>query len=175
MKTSWFVIVSSWLLTACGTSISFIPSKHAPSPPARAAHQVEIRTVPPARAYEQLGIIEVQQESAFSSDDSHTMLVEMRAEAGRRGCDVLLVQGNNDAVVGENTLEGYRGACLVYTGPAPTAPGGPPGAAPGAALPAGAARCIPNESRLCYGPGGCRGGQMCLPDGSAYTLCDCGT
>ena len=35
--------------------------------------------------------------------------------------------------------------------------------------------CSPNETRICYGPGACQGGQYCLPDGSAYSACDCGT
>lgn len=34
--------------------------------------------------------------------------------------------------------------------------------------------CAPGESVECVGPGACRGGQVCLPDGSGYGPCDCG-
>lgn len=34
--------------------------------------------------------------------------------------------------------------------------------------------CVPNSTQECVGPGACRGGQSCLPDGSGYTECDCG-
>ncbi len=35
--------------------------------------------------------------------------------------------------------------------------------------------CAPNTLTPCYGPANCLGSQRCLPDGSAYTPCDCGT
>lgn len=35
--------------------------------------------------------------------------------------------------------------------------------------------CIPNETRICYGPGACEGGQACEADGSGWGPCDCGT
>ena len=42
--------------------------------------------------------------------------------------------------------------------------------------PASPARsCVPGETRLCTGPGGCEGAQACLPDGQALDPCDCGT
>ncbi len=34
--------------------------------------------------------------------------------------------------------------------------------------------CVPGASQACVGPGGCQGGQVCLPDGSALGPCDCG-
>jgi len=33
--------------------------------------------------------------------------------------------------------------------------------------------CVPNETRLCAGPGPCQGSQACLADGSGYGECDC--
>ena len=35
--------------------------------------------------------------------------------------------------------------------------------------------CAPNTLTPCYGPANCLGSQRCLPDGSGYTSCDCGT
>lgn len=40
---------------------------------------------------------------------------------------------------------------------------------------AGARACVPGSTQACIGPGKCEGGQSCLPDGSAYGPCDCGT
>jgi hypothetical protein len=34
--------------------------------------------------------------------------------------------------------------------------------------------CTPYETRECWGPGACKGGQMCLPDGTGWAACDCG-
>lgn len=46
-------------------------------------------------------------------------------------------------------------------------------------LPSGGANpktegCTPGSTQECVGPGACRGGQACLPDGSAFGPCDCG-
>jgi hypothetical protein len=43
---------------------------------------------------------------------------------------------------------------------------------PAAAKPALA--CTPGASQACVGPGGCNGGQVCLPGGAAFGQCDCG-
>lgn len=49
--------------------------------------------------------------------------------------------------------------------PAPPAPPPPP--------PVRA--CVPGATQACIGPGKCEGGQSCLPDGTAFGPCDCGT
>jgi hypothetical protein len=36
-----------------------------------------------------------------------------------------------------------------------------------------AAGCATGQTRVCVGPGACRGGQACLPDGSGFGNCDC--
>jgi hypothetical protein len=36
------------------------------------------------------------------------------------------------------------------------------------------AGCVPGATQECVGPGGCRGGQFCEKDGSAFSPCDCG-
>jgi hypothetical protein len=121
----------------------------------------------PNRPFVEVGMIESQQEST-SEDDAQELVAKMRRFAGERGCDALVILGDNDAtgvsgtqfVTVSYTLKGYRGSCLVYTAapaPAPAAVG-----------------CIPKSTQLCYGPGGCRGGQRCAADGMSYTLCDCG-
>jgi hypothetical protein len=51
--------------------------------------------------------------------------------------------------------------------PAPEADAGAEDAAP-------PPLCVPNATQECVGPGACKGGQSCLPDGSGFTECDCG-
>jgi len=62
----------------------------------------------------------------------------------------------------------------------PPASSGPASSAPGLAAPAPAASaaapaalCVPGATQACVGPGACRGGQACLPDGSGFGPCDC--
>lgn len=38
-----------------------------------------------------------------------------------------------------------------------------------------APRCVPGETQLCYGVAACRGAQYCLPEGTSYSACDCGS
>jgi len=52
------------------------------------------------------------------------------------------------------------------------APSAAPSVAPSAAPSARA--CIPGATQVCVGPAACRGGQVCLHDGSAFGPCDCG-
>lgn len=35
--------------------------------------------------------------------------------------------------------------------------------------------CVPGSTQQCVGAGACAGGQTCLPDGSGFGACDCGT
>jgi hypothetical protein len=51
-------------------------------------------------------------------------------------------------------------------------PAAPPPPAPEPAPPAQV--CVPNATQECTGPGACKGGQACLPDGSGFSECDCG-
>jgi hypothetical protein len=46
----------------------------------------------------------------------------------------------------------------------------------GAAKPAPASSkvCTTGETRACIGPGACKGGQACSPDGQGFGVCDCG-
>jgi len=54
------------------------------------------------------------------------------------------------------------------------APAAPSAAAPGASAPR-VGSCIPGATQRCVGAGACAGGQACLPDGSGFAACDCGT
>lgn len=68
-----------------------------------------------------------------------------------------------------NGVAAGPGAGVAGSGPGrPTLPPvAPPPPAPRA--------CVPGATQACIGPGKCEGGQSCLPDGSAFGPCDCGT
>ncbi len=53
----------------------------------------------------------------------------------------------------------------------------PLGAAQSSATPVApsAPRCTPGASQGCVGVAGCKGGQACVADGSAFGPCDCGS
>ena len=178
------------LLVGCGTALNYIPTSEPPRPLyVRSADKVEIfMTKAPNRPFVEIGMIESQQQEA-SLDNEQQVIAKMRQFAGERGCDALVIFSSNDATVtsggpsytSSNTLKGYRGSCLVYTGSEPGAAATPAAAtataatAPSEVPPTAAAgTCMPNSTQLCYGPGGCRGGQRCTEDGRSFTLCDCG-
>ncbi|HKU38586.1 MAG TPA: hypothetical protein VJR89_10580 [Polyangiales bacterium] len=167
---------------ACATStLDYTATRQPPRAlQARAADQVEVfMEAPPERAHVEVGIVEAQQEPG-STEQGPELVEKMRGLAGQHGCDALANFTNNDSVTEtmlapggasrKYTLSGYRASCIVYTGSAPSAP-----VQVQAPAPVQAPVCAPNATQLCYGPGGCRGGQSCTAGGQGWTVCDCGT
>jgi hypothetical protein len=159
------------LCGACGTDLNYIETTASPHRLySRRPGQVEVfMTGRPNRPFVEVGMIESQQEQ-LSLDDEQEVIAKMREYAGEQGCDALAIFAGNDTTVTTATsstgtisrsLKGYRGSCIVYTGPQQVAS-------------LAQKSCIPNSTQLCYGPAGCRGGQSCTADGTAYTACDCG-
>lgn len=126
---SWFKLCATALmLVGCGTSIEFIPLNsppHAAQP--RPGSAVEVFTSSrPGRPFAEVGLIESRQESGLSQDDASAIVTKMREEAGRRGCDGMIVLGPNDETVvsgstsrgsgsvSSTTLKGYRATCIMY-------------------------------------------------------------
>jgi hypothetical protein len=121
-----FAVVTVLTVACGGTTATFTPTNAPPrqmSTRSRDAVEVFIASKPD-RPFVEIGMIEAQQSSAFSTDDASGVLASLRGEAARRGCDAVLISGPNDAVVGSNaygngfvaTRKGYRGACIVYRG-----------------------------------------------------------
>jgi hypothetical protein len=111
------------LLAACGTTIRTTEINPAPRPlAARSPESVEVFTSgPPARPYKDLALFEAQQESEYSSDNTREFIIEMRAEAARRGCDGLVIGGITHET--RRTLldsheatsqKGMTATCIVY-------------------------------------------------------------
>jgi hypothetical protein len=118
---------SMLLFLACGCGGTYV--QYAPlgasdaARPARAAESVQVySTARPDRAYADVGLLDVRQRGAWGTRDVPGLIAAVREEAGRRGCDALIVQGPHDTV-NSITLEtadvythkGYSGACIVYT------------------------------------------------------------
>ena len=148
----------------CGTGLRYTQTSPAPGPlRARLPNEVEVLETRPTRPFVQLGVFEADQKSAYNKEDA--IVQKIRKEAGKIGCEAVLIE----STVKEGTvaLKFFRAACLVYTAQQPPPVASAPPAAPSTA-------CAPNDTRICYGPGACQGGQYCLPDGSGYSACDCG-
>jgi hypothetical protein len=138
MRSSFLFLSSlAFLSLAACVRVDYIPLNdppHAMMP--RDPGQVQVfQTEKPTRPYTEVATIETQS----GSTTPETIMEKMREEAGKRGCDGLIITGNNDATVTEGSfnrrggsinttqLRGYRGMCIVYTGPETAAP---PAAAP---------------------------------------------
>jgi len=116
------------LAAGCGVSLNYVPLNKPPRPmSARPPESVHVYTASrPERPHLEVGMIEAQQESAYSHAPPAQIVAQMRSAAGQLGCDGLVLTGGNDAVVGggsvtngigsawARTLKGYRGTCIIY-------------------------------------------------------------
>ena len=124
---------------ACGTSVSHTVLNPSPRPMApRPAETVELFTsMPPARPYVDVALIEAEESTSWSTADTGDLLSALRKRGAKLGCDAVVVGGatSRDPQLGEldpsdrpRSRRGYYGTCIVYVGPAPA----PAAAAPGA-------------------------------------------
>ncbi|MCA9676003.1 MAG: hypothetical protein H6709_21305 [Kofleriaceae bacterium] len=120
------------LLGACGTTTRFVATNPSPHPlvakPASAVHVYT--TGVPEVPYVEVGILQSRQSSSLSTHDMPEIIASMRAEAGKLGCDGVIINGAADKTEGsssvvddgnsttysssQQTLEGFWGACIVY-------------------------------------------------------------
>jgi len=131
MRNGLLLVAIAASLLGCGTRTSYTQLNPSPVP----MHERDPSTVEvfsagkPERPYVEVGIIEAQQRSGFSSDDMPEIVAEMRERAAAQGCDGMIIVSNNDTVVGAtvsgdgstDTLKGFRGACIMYRSAAPAA------------------------------------------------------
>jgi hypothetical protein len=115
------------LVAACGTTTQVVPTN--PSPRAlvpRSPDAVDVFTTSaPPRPFVEVAIIQARQSSQYSVDSMPEIIAAMREQAARVGCDGVVIHGESNKVVssggwgemGTNTssLDGYWGACIVYT------------------------------------------------------------
>lgn len=111
---------------ACGTTTRFTPTN--PSPRAmqpRHPQSVQMFTSSaPEAPFVEVGIIQARQSSELSFDDMPEIIQELRIRAAEIGCDGVIINGASDKVVGggdhhgssTTTLEGFWGACIMFSG-----------------------------------------------------------
>jgi hypothetical protein len=116
--------VAALALCACGVDVTYKPTNSAPrakQPRSGDAVQV-LMSERPARPYLEVGVLEARQRSTFDGGDALELLKALREEAGRRGCEAIIVAGPSNKTVGAGsaggvvvgTLKGYRAACIVF-------------------------------------------------------------
>jgi hypothetical protein len=113
------------LLLGCGTSVSYTAINRPPRPlSARPPESVRVYTSGrPVGPYVDVGLLEAQQESGFSADDTGAIIATLRKRAGQLGCDALIIGGTSSrAGTAESVLldvnvdrKGVYGTCAVYT------------------------------------------------------------
>jgi hypothetical protein len=112
---------------ACGTTTQVVPTNRSPRPLVpRSPEAVDVFTSSaPPRPFVEVAIIQARQSSQYSVDSMPQIIAAMREQAARVGCDGVVIHGESNKVVssggwgemGTNTssLDGYWGACIVYT------------------------------------------------------------
>jgi hypothetical protein len=131
MIRSTLLTLALFTAVACGTTTRFTPTNPSPRPMGpRAPETVHIYTSQPQTPYVEVGILQSRQSSELSSDDMPEIVQSMRKEAAKIGCDGVIINGTADKVVSDQvisgghsstTLEGFWGACIMYSAPGPVA------------------------------------------------------
>ncbi len=117
--------ISAWLVTGCGLAFQRIPLAASTKPLVpRSASAVDLyvsgRPTVPTR---DLALLTVEEESVYAASSEAEALARLREEAGRMGCDGLVVLGPSGGVGSgldgkhARALRGFRGACIEYLAP----------------------------------------------------------
>lgn len=112
------MVVSALLLTGCGTMFSETELNAAAPALPRAASSVEVfASTPPTRPHVDVRIIEAIRPALAGVGSA---VDELRAEAGRQGCDAIFV--NSVVPATPKFPEHASATCIQYTDAAPVAP-----------------------------------------------------
>jgi uncharacterized membrane protein len=177
---------------ACGTVAAFMPLNEPPHPlEPRPALKVEMFTTSqPTRPFVEVGLISIGIASVVSGSSDLMILADARVEAGKHGCDGLVLKSENKMASGGNIqgqvnvserTAGFRLVCIVYTDgvaapppPVPPPPVPPPPVPSPPAKPALAPVVPPPTPTLrpagasCTSHLSCAGGLVC-PSGRCVT------
>jgi hypothetical protein len=85
------ILILALLLGGCGTAISYTPVADI-GDDAEPKHGSEVDVYmsgPPDRPYRDVGLLEAEQETDLSLDDTREMLRKLRRKAGAIGCDAI--------------------------------------------------------------------------------------
>lgn len=109
------------VLAGCGTSIqatAINPAPHVLAP--RPTESVEVFTSgAPARPHVDVALLEAEQDSSYSLDDTGAMLAKLRERGAAMGCDALVFHGlssSSEELVGDQvqSRKGVYATCIVY-------------------------------------------------------------
>jgi hypothetical protein len=128
------------------------------------------------QSYAVLGANNVVRTYGAESGESKVVLLSSSARIRclSRGAEPLRL--TPEATAGTQAPTAAKAVAPPPRKPPPPKPAPAPASAPRAeaANAAPGVHCVPGASQACVGPGGCQGGQVCLPDGSGLAPCDCG-
>jgi hypothetical protein len=109
-------------LAGCTTTVTFMPSNPAPRPMVpRKGLEVEVfeRMEEVRRPYVHVGFLDARPDD-YSQDTSESVFNRLRAEAGKVGCEAMVITYRSDyaemrsAARRARHLPRYSAACLVY-------------------------------------------------------------
>jgi hypothetical protein len=116
------------VLAGCGTTIQTTAINPAPRPLARSPDSVEVFTTgAPPRPHVDVALLEAEQDSSYSLDDTAAMLAKLRERGAAMGCDALVFHGlasYREELVGDQvqSRKGVYATCIVYTTQLASAP-----------------------------------------------------
>jgi hypothetical protein len=89
------ILLLALLACGCGTLVSYTPvADIGDDAEPKAGSEVDVyMSGPPDRPYRDVGLLEAEQESDLSLDDTPEMLRKLRARAGVLGCDAIYLKG----------------------------------------------------------------------------------
>jgi hypothetical protein len=117
------VLLLALLICGCGTSVTYTPLRAYPRGTRHSPEAVDVyMSGPPTEPHVDVGILEAEQESELSLDDTKEMLAELRKAAARAGCDALYVKGigsNAQAALlitdHPSSVKTITGTCIRHT------------------------------------------------------------
>ena len=93
------LITTALVVCGCGTEVQYTALVRTPRTAPRSPESVKVYlSSPPKRPHHDVGLLEAEQMSEFSWDNTRDMIRKMRETAARVGCDAIFVKG-----VGSNT------------------------------------------------------------------------
>jgi hypothetical protein len=98
-RLATLITVTVLILCGCGTDVQYTALVRTPRVAARSPQSVKVYlSSPPKRPHRDVGLLEAEQMSEFSWDNTRDMINKMRETAARVGCDAIFVKA-----VGSNT------------------------------------------------------------------------
>jgi hypothetical protein len=122
------ILLLALLLCGCGTLVTYTPvADMGDDAEPKYGSEVDVyMSGPPDRPYRDVGLLEAEQDSDLSLDDTRDMLRKLRARAGAIGCDAIYLKGvgsKAEPMAGidfrhTDSVKTLAATCIRYTRPA---------------------------------------------------------